>query len=213
MSDIFPRMRKPNVIFVILVIGILAANAAAQGRGEGGGGGQRGGGGGAAGPPAMTLSTTAFPDGGKIPAKYSQEAEQVSPPLTWTTPPNGTMSFVVHVFDMDFAPNRGADPSQLMWLVWNIPGSSRGLPEAVPMGAKLPDGTQQISASGPQYRGPGTQANGPMHHYAFEVYALDTMLDLQGSANALETRAAAFKLISGHVLAKYSYVGLFRRSQ
>ena len=52
-----------------------------------------------------------------------------------------------------------------------------------------------------------------MHHYAFEVYALDTMLDLQGSANALETRAAAFKLMSGHVLAKYSYVGLFRRSQ
>ena len=59
----------------------------------------------------MVLSTTAFPDGGKIPPKYSQEGEQVSPPLTWTEPPNGTMSFVVHVFDMDFAPNRGADPA------------------------------------------------------------------------------------------------------
>ena len=161
----------------------------------------------------MVLSTPAFPDGGKIPAKYSQEGEQVSPPLAWTAPPNGTMSFVVHAFDMDFAPNRGADPSQLMWLVWNIPSSARGLPENVPAAAKLPDGSQQISATGPQYRGPDTQANGPMHHYAFEVYALDTMLEIQPTANALETRAAAFKAMSGHVLAKYSYVGMFRRSQ
>src|SRR5436309_12023025 len=205
------RMLKSNVLLMIL-IGMVAMNAAAQGRGgrgDGGGGGQRG----AAGPPAMVLSTTAFPDGGKIPPKYSQEGEQVSPPLTWTAPPNGTMSFVIHVFDMDFAPNRGADPSQLMWLVWNIPSSARGLPENVPAGAKLADGSQQISATGPQYRCPCTQANGPMHHYAFEVYALDTMLDIQPTANALETRAAAFKAMSGHVLAKYSYVGLFRRSQ
>ena len=91
----------------MILIGMVAMNAAAQGRGgrgDGGGGGQRG----AAGPPAMVLSTTAFPDGGKIPSKYSQEGEQVSPPLTWTAPPNGTMSFVVHVFDMDFAANRVA---------------------------------------------------------------------------------------------------------
>jgi Raf kinase inhibitor-like YbhB/YbcL family protein len=204
-------MQTMKSIFLLFVlIGMVALNAAAQGRGaRGDGGGQRG----AAGPPAMTLSTTAFPDGGKIPAKYSQEGEQVSPPLTWTDPPNGTMSFVVHVFDMDFAPNRGADPSQLMWLVWNIPASSRGLPENVPAAAKLPDGSQQISASGPQYRGPGTQANGPMHHYAFEVYALDTKLDFQPTTDALATRAAAFKAMAGHVLAKYSYVGLFRRSQ
>ena len=209
MSDIFPRMRMlKSTVLLIILIGMLAMNAAAQGRGDGGGG-QRG----AAGPPAMVLSTPAFPDGGKIPAKYSQEGEQVSPPLAWTAPPNGTMSFVVHAFDMDFAPNRGADPSQLMWLVWNIPSSARGLPENVPAAAKLPDGSQQISATGPQYRGPGTQANGPMHHYAFEVYALDTMLEIQPTANALETRAAAFKAMSGHVLAKYSYVGMFRRSQ
>jgi Raf kinase inhibitor-like YbhB/YbcL family protein len=205
------RILKSNVLLKSCLIGMIAANAAAQGRGGRGdaGGGQRG----AAGPPAMVLSTTAFPDGGKIPPKYSQEGEQVSPPLTWTEPPNGTRSFVVHVFDMDFAPNRGADPSQLMWLVWNIPGTSRGLPENVPPGPKLPDGSQQISASGAQYRGPGTQANGPMHHYAFEVYALDSMLDIQPTANALETRAAAFKAMAGHVLAKYSYVGLYRRSQ
>ena len=52
-----------------------------------------------------------------------------------------------------------------------------------------------------------------MHHYAFEVYALDTILNIQPTANALETRTAAFKEMAGHVLAKYSYVGLFRRSQ
>ena len=195
----------------MITIGMVAMNAAAQGRGGEGGGGQRG----AAGPPAMVLSTTAFPDGGKIPPKYSQEGEQVSPPLTWTEPPNGTMGLSSHVFDMDFAPNRGADPSQLKSRRFGLEYSfERERPSGkCPGRAKLPDGSQQISATGPQYRGPGTQANGPMHHYAFGVHALDTMLSIQATANALETRAAAFKAMAGHVLAKYSYIGLFRRSQ
>ena len=204
---IMQRFRS-NPFLLIILAASFALTAVAQERE--GGRGQRGGGGN---PPSMVLSTTAWEDGGVIPPKYSQEAEQVSPPLTWTTPPNGTVSFVVHFFDMDFAPNRGADPSQLLWLVWNIPGTSKGLPEGVPAGAQLPDGSRQISTSGPSYRGPGTQATGPMHHYTFEVFALDTMLDVQPGQDPLATRAAAFKAMSGHVLAKYSYVGKFRRSK
>ena len=67
---------------------------------------------------------------------------------------------------------------------------------------------RQISASGPQYRGPGAAANGPLHHYTFEVYALDTKVDVAPSANAqpmtaaLETRAAVMKAMQAHVLGK-----------
>jgi Raf kinase inhibitor-like YbhB/YbcL family protein len=97
--------------------------------------------------------------------------------------------------------------------MWNIPATATGLPENVPKGASLPDGSQQISASGPVYRGPGAPATGPQHHYTFEIYALDTKLDVQGTADAFETRAMVMKAMQGHILGKAVYVGLFKRPQ
>ena len=160
----------------------------------------------------MILSTTAFPDGGPIPVKYTQAGEQVSPALTWTNPPANTVSFVLHMHDLEVARNKTTD-DQVHWLVWNIPGTATSLPEGVPKGEKLPDGSQQISASGPVYRGPGAPASGPPHHYTFELYALDTKLDVAATADAFETRAAVMKAIQGHILGKAVYMGLFRRPQ
>ncbi|MGD0134407.1 MAG: hypothetical protein ABSE57_20345, partial [Bryobacteraceae bacterium] len=88
-----------------------------------------------------------------------------------------------------------------------------GLPEGVPKGSSLADGSYQISATGPMYRGPGAGAKGPFHHYVFELYALDTKLDVKPSADAFETRANVMKAIQGHILAKAVYGGLFRRPQ
>jgi phosphatidylethanolamine-binding protein (PEBP) family uncharacterized protein len=87
------------------------------------------------------------------------------------------------------------------------------LPEGVPNGSPRPDGSFQISATGPVYRGPGAPATGPMHHYVFELFALDTKLDVQPTADAFETRANVLKAIQGHILAKAVYGGLFRRPQ
>jgi Raf kinase inhibitor-like YbhB/YbcL family protein len=169
-------------------------------------------------PSPMVLTIAAWPDGQQIPAKYTQAGEQVSPPLAWTNVPAGTQSFVVNMLDPDVSVQRGPD-TQPHWIVWNIPATATGLPEGVKAGAELPDGTRQISASGPNYRGPGAAANGPLHHYTFEVYALDTKLDVQASTAtpavnaALETRAAVMKALTGHVLGKAVYVGLFKRPQ
>jgi Raf kinase inhibitor-like YbhB/YbcL family protein len=193
---------------VLSCTALLASTAAAQ-RG-GGRGGQR--------PAPMILTTTAWPDGDQIPLKYTQAGEQVSPALTWSNVPPGTQSFVLNMVDPDVAVQRGTE-GQPHWIVWNIPATSTGLPENVPQGAQLPDGTQQISASGPGYRGPGAPATGPMHHYTIEVYALDTKLDVapstaaQAITAALETRANVMKAMQGHVLGKAVYVGLFRRPQ
>ena len=162
--------------------------------------------------PAMTLTTPAWPDGDPIPVKYTQAGEQVSPALNWTNTPPGTQSFVLHMLDPDVARNKTTD-TQVHWLVWNIPATATGLPEGVPKGEKLADGSQQISASGPVYRGPGAPATGPVHHYTFEIYALDTRLDLPASTDAFETRANAMKAMQGHILGKAVYVGLFRRPQ
>jgi hypothetical protein len=163
-------------------------------------------------PPAMALTTPAFPDGDPIPVKYTQAGEQVSPALNWTNVPPGTESFVLHMRDPDVARNRGTE-DQVHWLVWNIPGTATGLPENVPKGATRPDGSQQISASGPVYRGPGAPASGPQHHYTFELYALDRTLDVPAGADAWVTRTAIWRAMEGHVLGKAVYVGLFRRPQ
>src|SRR5262244_2165313 len=169
-------------------------------------------------PRAMTLTIPGFPDGGQIPVKFSQAAagvapgEGTSPAMQWANVPVGTRSFVLNMHDMDLARNKTTD-DQAHWVVWNIPASATGLPEGVPKGSQLADGSYQISATGPMYRGPGAAANGPFHHYMFEIYALDTKLDVKPSADAFETRANVMKAIQGHILAKAVYGGLFRRPQ
>ncbi len=169
-------------------------------------------------PTPMALTTSAWADGAQIPVRHTQVGEQVSPEFKWTNVPAGTVTFVVNMLDPDVAIQRGTE-TQPHWIFWNIPGTATGLPEGVKVGAELPDGSRQISASGPQYRGPGAAANGPLHHYTFEVYALDVKLDVVASSNAqlvpaaLETRAAVMKAMQGHVLGKAVYVGLFRRPQ
>jgi Raf kinase inhibitor-like YbhB/YbcL family protein len=199
-------------LLVVLVVVIAVTSAAvAQQRG----GGQRGGG--PAGPP-MTMTVAGFADGGQIPVKFSQAAEGAapgegtSPAITWSNAPAGTQSFVLHMHDMDLARNRTTD-DQPHWVVWNIPATETGLPEGVPKGSPRPDGSQQVSATGAVYRGPGAPATGPLHHYVFELFALDTKLDVQPGADAFETRAGVLKAIQGHILGKAVYVGLFRRPQ
>jgi len=168
--------------------------------------------------PAMTLAVAGFPDGGQIPVKFSQAAEGAapgegtSPAITWANAPAGTQSFFLHMHDMDVARNKTTD-DQAHWVVWNIPATATGLPEGVPKGAQLSNGAYQHSATGQVYRGPGAAATGPMHHYMFELYALDTKLDVQPGADAFESRANVMKAIQGHVLAKAVYGGLFKRPQ
>lgn len=167
---------------------------------------------------AMTLTISGFPDGGQIPVKFSQAApgaaagEGTSPAMNWANAPAGTQSFFLHMHDLDLARNKTTD-DQAHWVLWNIPATATDLPEGVPKGSQLPDGSYQISATGPMYRGPGAAANGPLHHYVFELYALDTKVDVKPAADAFATRANVIKAIQGHILAKAVYGGLFRRPQ
>jgi Raf kinase inhibitor-like YbhB/YbcL family protein len=168
--------------------------------------------------PAMTLTISGFPDGGPIPVKFSQAApgaapgEGTSPAIQWANAPAGTQSFFLHMHDLDVVRNKTTD-DQAHWVVWNIPAAATGLPEGVPKGSQLSDGSYQFSATGPVYRGPGAPATGPLHHYVFELYALDTKLDIKPAADAFETRANIMKAIQGHILGKAVYGGLFRRPQ
>jgi Raf kinase inhibitor-like YbhB/YbcL family protein len=174
--------------------------------------GQRGGGGrGRGAVQVMTLASSAWLDGGQIPARHTQEGEDASPPLTWSGAPEGIVSYVLLVHDADALVGNGSD-DLLHWLVWNIPATVTSLHEHAPSMPQLPDGSRQISATGPYYRGPGAAAAGPMHHYLFELFALDTLLDVPAvGASPPNTRAAVVAAMAGHVRGKASFVGLFKR--
>ncbi len=129
----------------LLMLGAVpgfAQDAGAPGRGPGGGGAAGGGRGPSV--PGLALTTTGFPDGGEIPAKYTQSVPNaVSPDLEWTNVPASTVSFVLILHDPDTSVQRGTNDI-LHWMAFNIPGTLRGLPEGVPVGATLPDGSVQV---------------------------------------------------------------------
>jgi Raf kinase inhibitor-like YbhB/YbcL family protein len=176
------------------------AAAQAQGRGRGRGGIQ-----------TMTLTSSAWTDGGSIPAKHAQPGGDVSPPLAWSNAPDTASSFVLIVHDLDAVSGPAADDA-LHWMVWNIPGAARALPEGVPQGATLSDGSRQISATGPNHRGPAAPASGPPHHYVFELYALDAMLDVPAvGTSPAQTRALVVAAMAGHIRGKGVFTGLYKR--
>ncbi len=95
------------------------------------GGGGRGAGGGAS--VIMTLNTTAWPDGGTIPLRYTQAGPEISPGIQWSGAPAGTASFVLIFHDADSLVANSTD-GLLHWLVWNIPGTATSLAQAQPDG-------------------------------------------------------------------------------
>lgn len=159
--------------------------------------------------PGLTLTSPAFQDGAEIPQKYTQSVPNpVSPKLEWTNVPANTVAFVLLMHDPDVALQHSTN-DMLHWLVLNIPGATHELPEGVPGTAQLPDGSVQLKNGGNTvgYRGPGAPAAGPHHHYTFELFALDSKVELGADA----TRADVLKAIDGHILGKGVYVGRFHR--
>jgi Raf kinase inhibitor-like YbhB/YbcL family protein len=160
--------------------------------------------------PRLSLTTTAFEDGGVIPDPYTMAATgtPVTPHLVWTNVPDGTISFALILHDPDTALMKKTD-QVLHWMIFNIPGTARELPQGVPAQAQLPDGSIQSLNQSKKvgYMGMGAAAVGPYHHYTFELYALDTKLSLGPEA----TQADVLNAMEGHILMKGVLVGRFHR--
>ena len=159
--------------------------------------------------PGLTLTSPDFEDGGVIPNKYTQAVpDAVSPQLEWTHVPAGTVSFALILHDPDVALGRKTD-DVLHWMIFNIPGTATGLPQGVPATAKMEDGAINAKnlRGGVGFMGPGAPPAGPYHHYTFELFALDTKLDLGPDA----TRADVLAAMQGHILGKGVLEGRFHR--
>jgi len=210
------KIRMNRLMRGLVVAGVMltAGLALAQER-QGAPGGAPGGAGRGRGPatPPLIMTSSAWEDGGVIPDKYTQAAGPTSPSpeLKFSQVPMGTQSLVLLMHDPEPVLNKGSKMDITHWLVWNIPATSTGLPEGMAQG-ELPDGTRQISLRSTGYMGPGA-GPGPYHHYTFELYALDTKLDIPmpQPAQAADTRTAIVNAMDGHVLGKAVLVARFHR--
>jgi Raf kinase inhibitor-like YbhB/YbcL family protein len=190
-------MRVKLAGLLVMAAALLTGSAWAQG-----GGAKKGG------APAMRLTTPAFADGSVIPEKYTSAGQSVSPELDWTNVPPGTVTFVLLFHDPDVALQRKLD-DVTHWIAWNIPVTATKLDEGIKEGGTLPDGmVQGKNTRGTNaYMGPGAPANGPEHHYTFELFALDTKLDLGPDT----PRADVMKAMEGHIIGKAVWEGRFHR--
>ena len=157
--------------------------------------------------PPLQVSSTAFADGSPVPDKYTCAAgmqNMTSPELKWVNAPPATQSFVLLVHDPEGHAGKSVyDITH--WIIFNIPADATGLPEGVKADSTL--GVQGANiARQPSYFGPCAPP-GPNHHYTWELFALDTKLDLQKGAS----RDDVMKAMDGHVLAGTVLIGLFHR--
>ncbi|MCX5654465.1 MAG: YbhB/YbcL family Raf kinase inhibitor-like protein [Planctomycetota bacterium] len=154
----------------------------------------------------FALTSPAFGNNERIPVQYTGEGKDVSPPLEWGEPPPGTKTFALVCDDPD-APVGTWDH----WLIWNLPGNLRKLPEGVARRELLAElgGAAQGMNSWPKlgYNGPMPPKGHGTHHYNFVIYALDTNLPLGAGAN----KKTLLSDIKGHVLAQGKLTGIYSR--
>jgi len=151
---------------------------------------------------AIELTSAAFEDGGMIPAKYTCDGEDISPPLQWGGIPEEAQSIAVICDDPD-APMG----TFVHWVMFNVPAEQSELAENIPTEEILPNGAKQgISDFGRAGYG-GPCPPGGTHRYFFKVYALDTKLDLPADAN----KATLVEAMEGHILAQGQIIGKYKR--
>ena len=154
----------------------------------------------------LALTSAAFTQQGSIPQQYTCQGRDVSPPLSWSGAPEGTVSFVLIMDDPDAPDPAAPKRTWVHWVLYSIPATVSALPEAV-VTAKLPAGTREglndWNRAG--YGGPCPPVG--RHRYVHKLYALDVDLGDLGAPR----KADVEKAMDGHVLAKTELIGTYQK--
>ena len=155
---------------------------------------------------ALSISSPAFAPHAEVPAQYTCEGADKSPPLAWDGVPPGTRSLALIVDDPDAPDPKAPKMTWVHWVLYNLPAGSEGLAEDV---QELPSGTRQALNDWKRtgYGGPCPPVG--RHRYFFKLYALDTELPQLEKP----TKAALEQAMKGHILAQAELVGTYEKKQ
>ncbi len=151
----------------------------------------------------LTVTSTAFENGGMMPVRYTGRGEDVSPDLHFGPLSDKAQSVAIVMDDLDHPIG-----AYNHWVIFNIPAGISNIPQNVPKGetvASLGDAIQGRSDYGGKhyYRGPKPPFG--THKYVFRVYVLDVFLNLNADAN----KTALLKAMEGHILQYGTLTGSF----
>ncbi len=150
----------------------------------------------------IQVTSTAFEEGGMIPKQHTCDGKDISPPLAWTSIPEGTKSLALICDDPD-APVG----TWVHWVLFNLPADVKELPENVPPKKTLDNDAKQGKNDFRKIGYGGPCPPGGTHRYYFKLYALDTVLD----AKADMTKKELLKAMEGHILAEGQLMGRYKR--
>ncbi len=151
----------------------------------------------------LKIESSAFSPDGEIPTRYTFEAEDISPPLSWSGIPSGTQSLALIVDDPDSPDPAAPKTAWVHWLLYNIPPSAAGLPEDV---KTFPAGTGEGLNGWKRTAYGGPNPSTGRHRYFHKLYALDAVLNFSGTPQKADVENA----MRGHVLAEAALVGTYQ---
>jgi len=173
------RRRATAVAAVVAVLAVLATSAPLS----------------AASKRQLTLTSTAFDDGGTIPVAYTCRGEGKSPQLAWKNVPSGTKQFALIMQDPDTPIG-----TFVHWVVAGMAAKTRSIPE----NTQPADAFGGVNGAGRPGWTPPCPPSG-VHRYIFMLYALGKKVTLPPGANAAAVRAA----IKGKVLSRAQLLGRY----
>jgi len=150
----------------------------------------------------IRITSSSFEDGGLIPARYTCDGADVSPPLQWDAVPEGTKSIALICDDPD-APMG----TWVHWVLFNLPSEANELAENIPAEETLPNGARQGLSDFGRIGYGGPCPPGGTHRYFFKIYALDTEVDLKAGTN----KRQLLKAMEGHILSQGQLIGKYKR--
>jgi Raf kinase inhibitor-like YbhB/YbcL family protein len=187
-------MRIRNGFYAVVMAGLFTVTASAQT------------------PATLTVTSPTLKANEVVPIDHTADGKNLSPALSWTGAPAGTKQFALVYDDPDVA--FGNPPQTFVhWVVYNIPGTAKGLPADLPMDATLTEpadiagtiqGLSGFKRTG--YRGPAPPPGKP-HHYTWTVYALDAELKLEPGLN----RNQLMEAIKPHIIGQGALVAIYER--
>jgi Raf kinase inhibitor-like YbhB/YbcL family protein len=183
-------VKRPVSLFLALYFFIMLLHNVTEGYSKDRGGKAMG---------TLTVTSTAFKEGGMIPGKYTCDDRDLSPQIAWSGVPAGAKSIALICDDPD-APAG----TWVHWVVFNIPATAKELAE----GASMPAGAKQGINDFRKLPYGGPCPPGGTHRYFFKVYALDSALTLKEGA----TKGELLRAMEGHVLAQGQLMGKYKRS-